>query len=204
MIDRTPDEAEFLKHVADHQMTAAHDDGVHRHITFRRPDTINRYFNLTTWPGYLAISGDMGCYVFARLPDMFEFFRGDGINPGYWGEKLQAIERHGAYRAFSVPFFRDAAVSDFRSVYPPGTPDRMAIWEDFREEVLDGWNGDPQSVEDAVGRVQRYHDPEGKSRFDDFWDHNLEDYTYHFIWCCRAIRWGIQQYDAAKAERVAA
>ena len=28
-------------------------------------------FDIVTWPGYLCYSGDMGCFVFTRLPDMF-------------------------------------------------------------------------------------------------------------------------------------
>lgn len=203
MSAREPSADEFLKHVEQHKLTIAHDDGLHRHLTFRRVDTNARYFHLTTWPGYLAITGDMGDYVFARLPDMFEFFRGDhDINPGYWGEKLQAIARNEGYREFSRAHFRRALVSDFRQVYPSGTPERLAIWKELRWDLLDF--GEPDSLEEAVGKVMSWSDPNGQKLFRDFWDHTLEDYTYHFIWCCRAIRWGIEQYDAAKAPAVAA
>ena len=34
----------------------------------------------------------------------------------------------------------------------------------------------------------------------DYWElaPSFEDYTYRFIWCCRAIAWGIRQYDDAR------
>jgi len=35
-------------------------------------------------------------------------------------------------------------------------------------------------------------------RFEDFWEIDCHDYTYSFVWCCYAIAWGIQVYDAAK------
>ena len=70
-------EQSFLKDVAEHQMTVLRDDGVNRHVQFRRPGTICMGFELITWPGYLCYTGDMGTYVFRRLEDMFEFFRTD-------------------------------------------------------------------------------------------------------------------------------
>lgn len=96
---------QFLKDVATHEMHILHEDGVYRHIRFKRPGTGCMHFDLITYPGYLVYSGDIGCYVFSRLDDMFEFFRserkyktGDGlkINLGYWSEKLQATDSNGS------------------------------------------------------------------------------------------------------------
>ena len=94
---RESTEADFLKDVAAHEMEILRDDGVYRHIRFKKPGTWCMHFDLVTWPGYLAYSGDMGCYVFSRLNDMFEFFRTDReylqrdgrqlcINLCYWSE----------------------------------------------------------------------------------------------------------------------
>ena len=70
-------EAIFLRDVAEHEMIVVRDDGVHRHIRFKKPGTSCMHFDLITWPGYLCYTGDMGTYVFSRLTDMFEFFRTD-------------------------------------------------------------------------------------------------------------------------------
>ena len=65
----------FLNDVKDHQMTIVRDDNIGRHLRFSKPGTSCMSFDLITWPGYLCCTGDMGTYVFKRLPDMFEFFR---------------------------------------------------------------------------------------------------------------------------------
>lgn len=89
----------FAKDAEHHQMTVLHDDGLYRHLRFVRTapnaktGNVERsssyWFELVTWPGRLTVTGDCGTYTFARLDDMFEFFRGDRINPGYWAEKVQ-------------------------------------------------------------------------------------------------------------------
>jgi hypothetical protein len=35
--------------------------------------------------------------------------------------------------------------------------------------------------------------------FEDTWEWSFKDFDWWFLWACRAIVWGIQQYDAAKA-----
>lgn len=108
----------FLREVAGHGMTIIRDDGVHRHVRFKRPDTICAHFDLVTWPGYLCYSGDMGTFVFSRLNDMFEFFRRShkenlfAIDHHYWAEKVEAGDqrsRGDGVREFSKAKF-DAGV----------------------------------------------------------------------------------------------
>ena len=76
--------------IKDHKIYIQNDNGNFRHIHCSKGDSVY-HFNITTWPGYLCISGDMGCFVFRRELDMFGFFRNksNGINPYYWSEKLQ-------------------------------------------------------------------------------------------------------------------
>jgi len=38
----------------------------------------------------------------------------------------------------------------------------------------------------------------GKRVFPDFYEVDSEDYSHRFVWCCYALAWGIEQYDAAK------
>jgi hypothetical protein len=84
----------FKSETATHQMTVLHDDGPYRHLRFSSPESRFYWFDLITWPGNLAIKGGMGVFMFARDPDMFEFFRAKAgwnmgrINPDYWAEKL--------------------------------------------------------------------------------------------------------------------
>lgn len=67
----------FLNDVKNHELTIHKDDGVYRHITLRNSETNAFYFNVTTFPNYLVITGDMGSLTFSRVEDMFMFFRND-------------------------------------------------------------------------------------------------------------------------------
>lgn len=190
----------FLKDVAEHQMTVLHEDGVYRHVRFAKPGTSCMSFNLVTYPGHLVYSGDMGNFVFERLRDMFEFFRTDrehgvGINPGYWSEKVEAADtRCGGVEKWSMDLFCDAVKRDFDQHWADteDTEARDECWQEVEDRVLnasDEW--------EAVEAVRGF-EHEG-FEFTDFWEHRLKAYTHRFLWCCFAVAWGIQQYDAAKA-----
>lgn len=212
------DEAQFLKDVSDHVMTVIRDDGKHRHIRFKDPATICMHFDLITWPGYLCYTGDMGTYVFWRTDDMFSFFRTDrnspwlrdqgrtlGINPQYWGEKLQATDRHDGYRRFSEDKF-DAAIRrhfvDWIRNHRDETSkeERRELWEAIESEVLcaDGDSGGYRKQCAAHDFGHQVH-PGLYFRFNDFWETNVEEYSGRFMWCCYALAWGIKTYDEAKA-----
>ncbi len=170
---------EDVKH---HRMRVLHDDGLYRDLAFGRTGDIHQSFRLTTWPGYLCISGDMGCYVFSRTDDMFNFFRGDRINLKYWSEKVVAES--------------DCMVREF---------DPSALAEYLDEETLD-W---PAAIREAALRAIRRDNEQdafrdlcgfrsGVYRFCDISDVDFSKFTFHFTWCCQAIVWAIKQYDAHK------
>lgn len=184
----------FKNSVIEHEMIVVRNDGLHRHLTFKSPRTYNNHFHITTWPGYLAISGDIGCYVFARLPDMFQFFRGNGINPSYWGEKLQSIERNGGYVEFSEELFHEAIKSDFDQWSFDDDEQKAKAWAELQDSDLSE-DGNPESLENAIQMALDYKCPVTGNRFNDFWDHGLEDYTFRFLWCCHAIRWAVGEVD---------
>lgn len=213
-----PTEERFLSDVAEHQMHIIRDDGVHRHIMFKKPETGCMHFQLITWPGYLCYTGDMGTYVFSRLDDMFEFFRTDAkywqrndgrklhINPGYWSEKIQAEDRAGV-KVYSADKFRECIGELLKnheefeaekhsrryeadSEFVPDQELREAI----EEEVLSYADEGEREARCAANEFQW----KGEQFFTDFWEFDLRDYTYRFIWCCYAMTWGIQQYDKQK------
>ena len=83
-----PSLEQFLNDVKLHKLSVNLDQGVYRDITVKNPNTVAMHYNITTRPGYLMITGDMGDFIFQRTEDMFGFFRpqsGYQINPGYWG-----------------------------------------------------------------------------------------------------------------------
>lgn len=196
------DKNRFLNDVRHHKMTIELEAGLHRSVYFQRNGTFNRRFRIVTWPGYLCISGDCEDYTFARLPDMFEFFRGTQINPSYWAEKLQSPMRNEICRAFSEERFTAAIRDDFEQwTFSDDAQKQRAL-----EHLTDDWDGligaPPQDERAAMDAAMRYVCPETKQVFQEFYEHCIWDYSYHFTWACRAIQWGIKRYDMAKDGRM--
>lgn len=202
-------ENRFLGDVAHHAMEVIRDEGLHRHIRFKKPGTYCMHFDLITWPGYLCYTGDMGTYVFRRLEDMFEFFRTDrenmrlrdghtlAINPEYWGEKLEAVDRGDGFKKYSADKFKrivNELVGDHieERGWPIAGVLAMELRDAVHEQVLCRCENEFEA-HDAAGGFQL-----NEFVFSDFWEHDLTDYTYRFIWCCYALAWGIQKYDASK------
>lgn len=191
----------FQETIGEHQLTIVHDDGLHRHLSCARPQSSDRYFNITTWPGFLCISGDMGCYVFQRIEDMFAFFRNDemGINPGYWAEKLQAGPSI-APEEISKEWVEDKFRLEIKEWFDDATEDwseedKAEAWEEVESEVLSEADNEWRAINAAM--EFRFNDEE---LFQDFWEVDCKQWKTHYLWCCYAIVWAIQQYDAAKQE----
>jgi hypothetical protein len=286
----------FARDTEHHEMTVAHDDGLYRHLRFRRAvvlrylaecrqcepvlpvpfedeeergkwqaehqaatghevrlrlssipppapgkrSTTSAYwFDLITWPGALTVNGDCGTFTLGRTDDMFGFFRGSQISPGYWAEKVQAADRAGV-TAYSPGKFRQLAEEDAAREAGdwPGLPGavaarifgRAAVWnteyEEGAREALENFeHGTTFTVscpgcgtlaegldeDEAYRQANRHlagqHGSPGHValpnrvdgfRFTDSWEWNLHDWTWHFLWCCHAIQWGIGQYDARR------
>lgn len=94
------------ENVAGHQLTVLHDDGLYKHLRMAESGTRMWSWEMVTWPGHLATSGDIGDgYTFSRELDMIGFFKlagrkeayySDGapsIDFRYWAEKLQRDQR---------------------------------------------------------------------------------------------------------------
>jgi hypothetical protein len=199
-------EERFLKGIAGHVLTIQHDDGIYRCLRLGKPGDSNMYFTLTTWPWHLCISGDMGTFVFNRIEDMFTFFRvapertpGLHINPSYWGEKCEAADRRtGGMTVFSEAAFKSAVAHSFKEHTFDNRVDKRECWEAIKNEVLCAEN-----EHDAQNLISRFRFTGENGRqvdmFPDFWERDLTEYSYHYLWCCYAIAWGIKQYDAETA-----
>jgi hypothetical protein len=193
--------ARFSADIASHTVTVLRDDGLYRHLRCRRDDSYVYGFDVITWPGYLAYTGDMGCFVFTRLPDMFGFFRGRRealVDRGYLAEKCVAGDKTDGVREYSADLFRRAVKTDFDSYAEDlDDVDRADMWSEIETEVLPrSDDGLQMAVQSALDFVYRGHDGCQHVPFTDFWEHRLEDYTTRFWWCCYAIPWAIKQYDA--------
>lgn len=221
-------EIRFLKDVKEHTMEIVRDDGVSRHIRFKKPIEMAYYFDIVTWPGTLVISGDCGTWIFSRTSDMFEFFRtkkndwnynkngGLSINPSYWAEKLLAVDasrgkRDGGPQEYSQDIFEKKIRERIKDYF---SRDRMSpskirkVKKELLERVVDEvlYAETEESAHRAASDFSfDYVDGDGDKctfRFEDFWETNLRDWTWGFIWNLHAIVWGIKEYDKFHENKV--
>jgi hypothetical protein len=198
-----PTQPQFDRDVATGEMEILQDAGLYRHLRFKFSSGGFGWFDIVTWPGRLVITGDCETFAFSRLDNMFEFFRSGGsrINPGYWSEKI--IDGRDRTRKFDWDIFKAAALADFDQS-TQDTEDQELRTE-ARADLEVAIDSSDEDIYGAVDLIRTYHyrpGPHGTPiffRFEDP-DNSLsgEDWDYHYIWCCRAIVWGIQKYDESK------
>lgn len=150
--------AAFARDASTHQMTVLRDDGLYRHLRFlrmmeqedgTRKPTSFYWFDIITWPGVLTVTGDMETFVFARVDDMFEFFRGHKPNPGYWAEKLRAPQPAQVKR-YSEDKFKEHVT-------------------DYVDESVDEWPGLREAVEEQIlGSDEIYYEHNARVLLDEF------------------------------------
>lgn len=182
---------QFLKDVAKHEMFVKLDQGVYRHIVFQQPTHgyLHR-FEIITTPWRLMITGDMGTWVFARLEDMFQFFRTDSgdINVDYWAEKLHNGARgtSSAGKVYDGDAYRARLIESLDD-YGLTKAKRASIIRELKQLDFD----DEHWILNQINNFEY----DGFT-FQDVWEIDMTVYSYHFVWCCYAIAWAIQQWDA--------
>lgn len=201
-------EDRFYRDVAHHEMRILTDEGVNRSVRFKDPKSFYGHFTIVTWPGHLCISGDMGCWVFARVHDMFRFFRMEeqdekharergetlAVNPSYWAEKLEATDRGGGAYEFSPDAFRQRVADRYRQWskdYRPPASVKRALRRELDLYVL-------YSAEDEHEAYRAAHefafDQDGyRFQLEDFG--TCERFSFRYLWACYAIVWAIWHYD---------
>jgi hypothetical protein len=182
--------ARFKRETAEHEMTVLHDEGLYRHLHFAQPGNSEYWFDLITWPGSLAVRGDMdGGRIFTRQPDMFKFFRSDGgrINPCYWSTKTEGGRL--SCEAYDEAVFRQVVTEHFVDAVRFGDAPR-GLGKALRAEVLD-WD-----LADEAEARRLLQDFEFKGfEFSDVWEWSFREFDPWFLWVCHSIVDGIRRYD---------
>lgn len=196
----------FKEETRDHKLTILHDNGVYRHLRVAQPGTAIFSWDIITWPGHLAIAGDIGDgFTFARLHDMFNFFTpyaSDAeampqINPDYWREKLGHAQR-GVEKKYSPHSFmhqiRQSAeeyAHDYEDLHNHPHPTfsveefcSSAVYYAEDEHSARDWASRESSIE-VLGQ-------------DLYWEGDFSVFDHHFITACFAISDAIRRYRNAK------
>lgn len=200
----TPTQERFERDTANGSMEILLENGMYRHLRFRFKNGSFGWFDIVTWPGRLVITGDCETFTFSRLEDMFEFFRTGGyrVNPSYWQEKIR--DGRDRARSFDWDRFRAEALAEFdrATEHKEDAELRQSAREDL-EGALDSANADEWG---AVQLLRDYHYKQDIYDTSTYFEFDLPesppdgmDWDYHYIWCCRAIAWAIQKYDAHHA-----
>ena len=203
---RTDTEERFAGGTSGHEMTVLHDDGLYRHLRFKKPGTGIYWFGLVTVPGSLIFQGDGRSLVFSRIDDMFEFFRSPTgqINPGYWAEKLTSGRDQ--VMKYDEEIFTSHVLENAAEALHDD-PGLTGLTEAVQREIIESDEiGFEAEALRAVRDFEFYKNEEeryrhGKSpdfQFDDVWEWNCRDYDWWFLWACHAIVWGIAQYDGLR------
>ncbi|KJL45584.1 hypothetical protein [Microbacterium trichothecenolyticum] len=201
---------QLASNTTEHRMEVLHDDGVYRHLRFAKPGSWVYGFDIVTWPGHLAVSGDVGDgWSFSRLHDMFEFFGHREVNADYWWEKMPSQLRDRA-KHFSEDLFKQIAHEHIEE-WPIGKKQRAKAIAKFDED----WDWTPASPEHQREYVAEFKFTDKHGQTHDFgpdtWEWGAEDFDHHFLLALHAIVFGIRKYreyeaaiEAARAPQAAA
>ena len=170
------------------------------------------HYHITTRPGYLVFTGDMGSFVFTRLSDMFDFFRdkdGYDINPGYWEEKLEAVDSRGGAKEFSRDLAKETLIEhlqDHLAGIDSGDYDKDQSDAEEAKEAIEHLIGLAEDDKHDFYETLRNWDADdaGGLDMDCWWEWDFNDHTYRYIWACFAIVHAIKLYDAHKSNEVPA
>lgn len=192
--------AAFKEDSANHQLTVLHEDGLYRHFRMAAPGTRMWSWDIVTWPGHLATSGDIADgLTFSRETDMIRDFFGrmrgnrpyfaDGapsIDFRYWAQKLQGDQRetvreyvHGNFTAFVTETLTERLAAGYRTSLTQETVDEL---------IVEAHNLEP--YESAARGWLEEHD----EQFPDSWEHDFKDYTFQFQLACYAVNTAVQAY----------
>lgn len=195
----------FLRDTEGFVCEVLHDHGLYRHIYLHHPETSACHYHITTWPGYLCFSGDMGTFVFHRVPDMLAFFRKEQPNYQYWHEKLQGICKADGSQEFSPELVAEYVADvfrehDFRAEVQE--TDKSAyiraaeLWWRIQIHLLGGLH--EMSEAEAITQLIGFNSPYSRIDFQGAWEIRTRVYSHRFIWCCLALVKAVRMYDQAK------
>lgn len=153
----------FCKNTENHRLRILHDDGLYRHLRMQSDNEKGQpmaiwYWDIITWPGSLAIRGDVADgYIFTRDPDMLEFFslhpdryRDDApmIDMHYWAQKL-AYE----HRSTATVYDREVFLASVRDALSNDSTDPEDLMDTARQHILTSLD------EQAFARLPDEEDP---------------------------------------------
>lgn len=146
------------------------------------------------------------------------------INRSYWSEKVQSTSRFGkGTEEFSVERFKEVILKRFEEHFEEEKPDSSELGDDASTDEVSAYNAEVSEwqekkdncmdeIDNHIFCHESYHElyaaadgfDEYGLQFTDLWDHDFNEWTYHYTWCCYALAWGVREYDELKSKEVPA
>ncbi|MEU5547155.1 hypothetical protein AB0G85_33065 [Streptomyces sioyaensis] len=190
----------FTADVRDAEMTVLKDEGIYRHLTFSFPKASWSWCEVVTWPHMLVLRGDLGCWSFSRVEDMFDFFREPEdvtrMDPSYWAEKLVPGGRDSAkeYSGERAAAYVVQTMEENAAEHPDLSKDAQDVF--FTDADLSTETGLREAVARFDERFPAYAIAKGFRFPVEQWD--LHRYSPWFLLACVVLPWTIEQYDTAR------
>lgn len=190
----------------DYKMTVISDDGdVTRCLHFAHENRGDGHFVITTWPGCLAISGDMGSYMFTRINDMVNFFSGDNINYSYWEEKCSSSSENGGIKKFDTDLFKKEMIAIKAQLTVDLIDEYGVDLDDLNEDEKEKFEDAKSDINDAFLMLEDVEDEHSAIAFardldtDDLGLDSCdlphpESYTFRYLFACNAINFACNTY----------
>lgn len=165
------------KALAEHVITERMRSGVYRSWRCQKPGTWTYGFDITTYPGTIVITGDIGDLIVQRVYDMLPWCRSSVNDAQYFASKVP--------HAIQTKEFSDNEL-------------RRWIKDELKDKETKAEH--KKILKEAVLHLDDSHGSEWwHERLYDVWIGNdppgWKDYTRNFLWCRDAIRWFVMKHD---------
>lgn len=195
--------ARFARDTADHKLTILHDDGLYRHVRAAKSNSSMYAYELITVPGALVYRSADATFTFARLDDMFQFFRSEngGVNPHYWAEKI--TDHRDRVQVYSEEVFRRVVLEQFHDRLIDGEIPLRYAGEALTTLARDVLDDDVIAAEQIARQALEDYEftiaKDQTARFADTWELDFWEWDTWYLWACHAIVRAVALYDAATA-----
>lgn len=154
---------------AGHTLTTLADRGPFRQWRCGKPGCCNHAFRVTTWPGVLIVTGDLGALVLERDADMVAWARGAIHSVDYFASK--------AARELEVKEFDPDVAREWIDLRVAEYGMGAELAADLRSALEDGGEHAFSTALWESGHVDGEDWPE------------CDNYTSAFLWCREALLW---------------
>jgi hypothetical protein len=161
---------------SEHVIECKHNDGVYRHFDCGKPGGGSSYrFFITTFPGTLTVTGDIGDLMVQRVYDMFEWAPDSVRSFEYFAEKVVA----GKVKVYDP----ELVMEEIESLREQASEEDKKLINDLIMYV------DPSDMHYTAYHIYN----SGLFNGCDF--PNFETWDSNFLWCREAVEWFFENME---------